>query len=376
MTDCTSLRLASLLPRRERYALSGAGAISTVVDGFAQHSAFRKTLTVLGSPVDIPLQGGAFLPVHPAPWWQGSKTRRYLLGAAQWLKNNADFVEIHNRPKYVPLIRKRLPHTALALYLHNDPRTMEGMKTKEGRRKIGSQADAMICVSNYIRGCFLEGVDDLGAKTFVVRNAVDTEVFCPTGGDKRKEIIFAGRTIYDKGPHLLVDAAEKILPDYPDWKVVIVGGRYFGESKAEKYEKELFERMRCLGLQGEVTGYLPRHELLSRWQQATIAVLPALWEDPISLVAMEAAACGCAVITTRRGGIPEGLGDAAMYLPDETPQALESLLRCLLDTPPLLREWQNKARDHVIHNSDARAGALQLDDVRRQIYASTMQTRK
>ena len=138
-----------------------------------------------------------------------------------------------------------------------------------------------------------------------------------------------GRTIADKGPHLLVGAAEKLLPAYPDWKVVIVGGRYFGSGKAEAYEKALFQRVMRLGPQGEVTGYLPRHKVIVRLQQAAIAVLPSLWEEPMPMATMEAAACGCAVITTRRGGIPEGMGDAALYLSEETPEAGTAVARLL-----------------------------------------------
>ena len=376
MNEPKPLRVAILLPRRERFAQSGAGAVSTVVDGFACHSRFRTSLKGLGAKVTEPLHGAAFVPVPLAPFWQGGKTRRYLVGAARLLKNTADIVEIHNRPKYVPFLRKALPSAALVLYLHNDPRTMKGTKTPEQRRQIGEQVQAVFCVSNYIRHCFLEGLDALAPKTFVVPNAIDAQTLKPPPEhDKKREIMFAGRTIADKGPHLLVEAAEKLLPAYPDWKIVIVGGRHFGAGKAEAYEKELFQRVKRLGPQGEVTGYVPRQEVLKRLQQAAIAVLPSLWEEPMPMVTMEAAACGCAVITTRRGGIPEGMGDAALYLPEETPEAVEALLRELMDNPEVLRAWQQKARAHIVQNGDLRLAAPHLDGCRQKVHESFVSTR-
>ncbi len=362
-------RVAVLLPYRERFAQSGAGAVSTVVDGFARYSAFRGDVKILGAPVDHSLQEGAFLPVPALSFWHGFRSRRYLTAATRLIRDSFDFVEVHNRPKYMTFLRKRLPDKALVLYLHNDPRTMEGSKTVRDRRKIASNADAVICVSDYIRRCFLEGVKEAACKTYVQHNAVDASML--THGpyeERRNDIIFAGRTIFDKGPHLLVEAAERILPDFPAWRVVLVGGRRFGAGKAEAYENELFNRIARLGIQGEVTGYIPRPEVIARLQRAAIAVMPALWDDPMPMAIMEAAACGCAVITTRRGGIPEGLGDAALYLPEPTSGAVEDLLRNLMKDPALLRDWQHKARAWIVQHRNLDAAAARLDGLRQEIY--------
>ncbi|NTU77229.1 MAG: glycosyltransferase family 4 protein [Alphaproteobacteria bacterium] len=363
-----SPRIAVLLPVREHYAQSEAGAVSTVVDGFARFSRFRENLRVLGSPVSVPLQGGVFRPVVPAPFWHGSRTRRYLACAVKLLKGQTDLVEIHNRPEFVPYLRRRLPQTALTLHLHNDPRTMRGAQTVAERRKLLRQLNLVVAVSHYIRDCFLDGLDDPASKVVVVHNAVDTVSLIPAPADSRKkELIFVGRTIRDKGLHLLVEAAEKLLPAFPDWKLVVVGGRFFGAGKAEVYENELLHRVVNLGGQGEVTGYVPHAEAVNRLRHAAIAVLPSLWEEPFLLTAIEAAAAGCAVITTRRGGIPEAMGDGALYLPEETSYSLAVLLRSLMENPSLLWDQQKKARDHVVKCRDLRAEALRLDGYRLKV---------
>lgn len=354
-----------LLPLRERYATTGAGAVSTVVDNFAAHGRQPESITVYGSAVETPLSGGHFVPVPDLPFWHGAKSRRYLKSAARLVQNNIAYLEVHNRPKYISQLRQRLPHLSMALYLHNDPRTMEGSQTPQQRHELLARLNGVVCVSKYIRGCFLEGLENAEHKVHVQLNAVDTTALAPTQATgKRKEIIFVGRTIFDKGPHLLVSAAEKVLPLFPDWKVVIVGGRYFGSDKAEPYETELFQRLSALGPQAEVTGYLPRQEALARLRQASIAVLPSLWNDPMPMAPLEAAACGCAVITTRRGGIPEGLSEGALYLTEETSYELERLLCDLLADPLLLKDWQHEALGHVVTHRDIRLASQKLERLR------------
>ena len=59
-----------------------------------------------------------------------------------------------------------------------------------------------------------------------------------------------------------------------------------------------------IGRQARITGYLPKAELLDLQQQAAIAC-PSIWDDPMPKAVLEALAVGSALLTTRRGRIPE-----------------------------------------------------------------------
>lgn len=367
MTKSNQPQLATILPRREHYAQSGAGAVSTVVDSFAHKSRYRDRMIVLGSPVTEPLNGARFVPAKPSLFWFFNKTRGYLTSAVNSVGSDIAFMEVHNRAAYIAFLRKKLPRTSLVLYLHNDPRTMKAAKTPTERQALGEQVQAIICVSAFIKKCFLEGTKGLDSKTFVVNNAVDTgEIFPLPATERRKEIIFVGRTIPDKGPHLLVEAAERLLPLFPDWKIIIVGGRYFGSDKSEAYEQKLFYRINQLGHQAEMTGYLPHADMLERLRCASIAVLPSLWDEPCGLVHIEASACGCAVITTNRGGIPEMLEKSAIYLTEETSHAVEKELRLLMENNSLLIDRQINSCSHARGNLDIVNATKLLDDIRAQ----------
>ena len=46
--------------------------------------------------------------------------------------------------------------------------------------------------------------------------------------DKKKEVIFVGRIVKDKGVHLFVDAISKIYDDFKEWTFNIIGSTKLG----------------------------------------------------------------------------------------------------------------------------------------------------
>ncbi len=61
--------------------------------------------------------------------------------------------------------------------------------------------------------------------------------------------------------------------------------------------------------------------------EAAIVVLPSRWAEPFARVALEALGCGAALVASPRGGIPEAVGDAALYAnPDEPTALAEAML--------------------------------------------------
>lgn len=52
-------------------------------------------------------------------------------------------------------------------------------------------------------------------------------------------------------------------------------------------------------------GQLPSDVLKEEYRKSDVCVIPSLWDEPFGRVVVEAAANGCAVIASNRGGIPE-----------------------------------------------------------------------
>jgi glycosyltransferase involved in cell wall biosynthesis len=84
------------------------------------------------------------------------------------------------------------------------------------------------------------------------------------------------------------------------------------------------------------TGYLEDAALAELLNGAYALVFPSLWEG-FGLPAVEAMACGLPVLASRRGSLPEVVGEAGLYFEPEDPAAISaSVLRLLHD--PALRE--------------------------------------
>src|SRR3569623_349173 len=294
--------VAILLPHREVYQPDGAGAVVSCVRDMAAHSHYRERLVVLGDPAAAPFAAPPLLPEKTAAWYYGSRTARYLEGAARTAAALAPaLVEVHNRPTYIMRLRRGLPDSALLLYLHNDPQGMRGFKSLAERRRILAAADGAVCVSGHIRARLLAGLaPGLEHKAHVVLNGVDTAALQPlAAAARRKEIIFVGRWIPEKGGLLFAQAAALARQHLPDWRFVKVGAWGFrNQTSLKSYEQEVAAVMQQLGEQGEVTGYLPRAEALARLQQAAIAVMPSQWDDPCPPSVIVGLAAGCEVVAS------------------------------------------------------------------------------
>ena len=73
-------------------------------------------------------------------------------------KLNSDVIEVHNRPKYVKLIKNNTKAKIL-LYFHNDPLSMKGSKSVNERLDILNIVDKIIFVSDWSRERFFNDID-------------------------------------------------------------------------------------------------------------------------------------------------------------------------------------------------------------------------
>ena len=121
--------LAIVLPHSEAFQHTGAGAISICVRDGAAASGLAEHIKILGEAVAEPFDAARFVPVAPAAWWYGRRAARYVQGVIRVLREIAPaYIEIHNRPVYVAALRQAFPQTPILLYIHNDPRTIRGIR--------------------------------------------------------------------------------------------------------------------------------------------------------------------------------------------------------------------------------------------------------
>jgi glycosyltransferase involved in cell wall biosynthesis len=80
-------------------------------------------------------------------------------------------------------------------------------------------------------------------------------------------------------------------------------------------------------------GYRPHAEVLAAMSQAAVVAVPSRWQEPFGLTALEALACGAALVCSPRGGLPEIAAEAALYANPDMPAALAEAMVSLATNP-------------------------------------------
>lgn len=113
-----------------------------------------------------------------------------------------------------------------------------------------------------------------------------------------KIVLYVGRVVYEKGVHLLVEAAHRLMSRGARVKFILAGKGSMLDS--------LRQRVAELGLQDRVLlpGYVSDRQRDRLYCVADVAVFPSLYE-PFGIVALESMAAKCPVIVSDVGGLGE-----------------------------------------------------------------------
>lgn len=116
--------------------------------------------------------------------------------------------------------------------------------------------------------------------------------------EDEKIIFYVGRHVFEKGVHLLIEAALQIVNGYKRSKFVI-GGR-------GPMTEELKGRVQVMGLSDkfQFLGYVEDEIRNKLYRVSDVAVFPSLYE-PFGIVALEAMSAGCPVVVSDTGGLSE-----------------------------------------------------------------------
>ena len=367
-----SLNIDILLPAKEAFSPANAGAVATVVNDLVTKSTRDDDIRVIGNDVDMPFPNVNFCGLKPKlAWFYGNNTGLLMAYLSQ-IKNYQvpDLIEVHGRCHVAAQIMKKRPDIPVSLYLHNDPRTMKGAKTIGERQNLLTGLAQIICVSNYIRGCFLDGLDtasQLTTKIHVVQNGVTRRLKTPP--QKEAIIFLAGRMVPEKGILECAQALADILPSYPEWRLVIAGARRFEQADPNSYEAKVAKAIEPLGNQAEMTGFIPLDQIRDWQERAAIAACPSLWQEPLGKVVVEALAAGCAVLTTRRGGIPEVAEGRALIINEPSVATFRDGFAKLLKDDQFRHQLQSIAFTDFPFTSTAMAN--KVDALRRAAFDTT-----
>ena len=318
-----------MLPPREGAGPGSAGAVYLIAREFAETPGFRAV--VIGGRQATEPQP-PFLAVPPVWWPPGPINLRYACAVARSLRLlNPALVEVHNRIDVALGLARRLPAVPISLFLHNNPQTMRGARTPADRARLLDRFARVFLVSDYLRALLLDGIASPPHRPpVVIPNCIDLAAI-PAPASRERLILFVGRVVADKGTDSFVAACAAALPSLPGWRAEIIGADRF---RADSPETAFTRRVRAAAQPAGIRllGYQQRATTLEAMARSAIMVVPSRWAEPFGLTALEAMACGAALICSPRGGLPEVAGDTAVYVdPDNPAEIAEAIVALARD---------------------------------------------
>ena len=162
--------------------------------------------------------------------------------------------------------------------------------------------------------------------------------------DNEKIILTMGRMVYEKGIQHLVAAMPKILDNYHDAKLVIVGkGGMIDDLRAQVHSLGIDQKVYFAGFINSRKAPI--------YQCADIAVFPSTYE-PFGIVALEAMLAGVPTVVSDVGGLGEivqhGVNGMKSYAGN--PNSIADSILTLLYNPELCANVTKKAKQEVKDN--------------------------
>jgi len=218
-------------------------------------------------------------------------------------------------------------------------------------------ATAVIAVSNGMKSDILVTYPEVSPdRVHVIYNGIDADLYRPDPGREvldrygidpgRPSVVFVGRVTRQKGLPVLLRAAERL--DAAAQLVLCAGQADTAELQAEV--TGLVERLRS-GRGGVILipGMLAKAEVIQILSHATVFVCPSEYE-PLGIVNLEAMACGCAVVASAVGGIPEVVADGVtgLLVPPGDEASLAEAVNALIREPGQAIAFGARGRERAV----------------------------
>ena len=348
------MKISVLLPYKENFSPEYPGAVSIFLNSVIKKSIFKKNITVYGSTEYKERYSSINyknINISNKILGIGSQTNKYI---NQFIhlenKSKSNIIEIHNRPIYVKLLPKS--DTKKILYFHNDPLSMNGSKTINERLDLLKICSFVVFNSEWSKNRFLTDLNEIYTKSqklIVIHQSTNKKDL--NFKKKEKLIIFVGKLNKAKGYDIFGEAIIKILNKYRDWKAVVIGD--------EEREKLIFKHnnLNILGFQNHTT-------VIKYFKKSSISVVCSRWEEPFGRTSLESSSCGCAVIITNRGGLPETITNGIIIDNLSIKSVYDSIESLILNSKKRKKLQKLSYQNFVLTNTNA---SLLIDNYRNKL---------
>ena len=288
------MKISIILPFKENFSPSYAGAVSLFINDTLKYSKFKKDIVVYGYTKFKKKFKNKYINIETKKKLFQSQNKDYVNKFIELeKKESSKIIELHNRPIYLKYLVNALNDKNYILYFHNDPLSMSGSKKINERIFLLKNCYRIIFNSNWSKKRFLQGMksEAINSEKLLVINQSATKNKI-NFKNKKKIITFVGKLNRSKGYDLFGKAVIKVLKNFKGWSAYVIGD--------EPRDRLEFDHKRLNKL-----GFKEHHEVINIYKRTSIAVVCSRWEEPFGRTSLEAAANGCAVIISNKGGLPE-----------------------------------------------------------------------
>ena len=257
------------------------------------------------------------------------------------------------------LVRLYTPFSRfIAERLHNACRCFDHQLVAASERALMLTADVLTSPSQELADYVATYLRLPRETVAIVRNPVDTTVFCPEGpralaSDGRMTVLFVGRLEERKGPRELVQAIPAVLQSCPNVRFVLLGSDTDTGPENSSVKAELETLIHKLGCADAISFHPPVPlGILPQWyRSADVSVVPSVYDNS-PYTCLEAMACGRPVVGTTAGGTREYVIDevSGLIVPPRDPSRLAGALSRLLQDGRLRREMGEQARRRAVEH--------------------------
>ena len=207
--------------------------------------------------------------------------------------------------------------------------------------------DAVVPISAYMADCVRADLPRVPMRV-IPNNREDG--YEPMPVQDPYSLVFIGRLAAVKGVAVLLDAFRGVLAAHPRARLTVIGD---GPDRArlETAAADLIAADRVA-----FTGWLGRDEIRELLRACGLVVVPSLWPEVFGRVALDAQACGRAVVASGIGGLPELVvpGTGVLTTPgdaDDLARALSGLVGDLETLTRLGAAAAEHARAYSLENT-------------------------
>ena len=308
---------------------------------------------------------------HPMYGRNWHEFHRFYAGYYMWkiLKENPDTVFIvttWGMAKSFNFLKKRYPKSKMIVVAHG----LEITRLKPSRElntmtKVVSSSDLVLSVSRFTRDEIINRLDSINTNHVkFLPNGVDTNRFFPIEADESflekynipigsDLILTLARIIKRKAHDDVIRAMPDILSAFPQAHYAIAGPH----RKKDPYLYFLKQLVKDLSLENHVTfiDFIPDEDLKKIYSVSKVYVMASrtLHEtgdsEGFGITFLEANACGCPVIGSYEGGIPDAVENEinGLLVPSDSPNDISKAIKKLFSNEDYRKNIVKKGIERV-----------------------------